>query len=102
MLLKGNKRYTFEVLQCGQPRAYADSILKIRVTAEYIPYVGKGEEYVPFSISKEKAIELIRVCRNDRFQTEEEDPEWHVATLKNCASPSDGIWELTIISQYTG
>jgi hypothetical protein len=90
------QRILIETLASGQPRAYADSRLHVRVTFEH-DWNGKG--FVPLDLPDE----TIR----DRLKglgcgfTDEPPENWASPTLRYLTRTAPGVWEFVVTEAFT-
>lgn len=93
-------RITYETLAAGQPRPYADSVYRYRVTFER-QWKTNEFELRPWEISRDVAIrELSRLPIG--FIPPDQKPEgWWSSRLDYLTEISPGVWEFQTHSPYT-
>jgi hypothetical protein len=86
-----------ETLQAGQPRAYADSIYKHRMTFEHTVQQGadQGKLTPDSSITAEKATDLCR-----EYYGYPTDPEWYEISHRITEAKGVGVFEITFIRVF--
>lgn len=96
----GTRRYTVEMLASGQPRAYADTIHKFRVSVEWVPYKNPQiEEWEPNELSPaliDKAAKALGYPWEEKGQGDWASPRLHSKT-----KIAPGVWEYTVVEAYT-
>jgi hypothetical protein len=110
-LAQGDRRYTVQVIACGQPRAYADTINHVRVTFEWVPYKRRepNEElaFEPWTGATEEAVgrRLKGLCCGFT----DFDPRTAPKTIDNhfrtrldwLCEVAPGVWEFHTTDPYT-
>lgn len=88
------RRYTVEILAAGQPRAYADTIYRARISYEWQGMAGFKDKNAPF-VRNEMTEE--RIVRRDAKHfygwTEKEEGDWASTRLEYLKMIEPGIWE---------
>jgi hypothetical protein len=104
----GDRRYTVEVLQSGQPRPYADHIRHMRVTFEWIPYTAEpSPDWALSPINNEQAVKdyLKGLCcgftdfKLEQGNTSTEDH--YKSRLDWLRLVSPGVWEFHVTTPFT-
>lgn len=97
-------RYTIETLASGQPRPYADSIYRHRITYEWQgPFSLKGEaKDAPFILCEKMNEQIVRRdCKHFSGWMEEGEGDWASTRLVYLKQVSPGVWEWETRAAYT-
>lgn len=89
-------RYTIETLASGQPRPYADTIRRHRITYEWQGMEGYKNIDAPFVLCENMHEQLVRRdCHHFSGWTERTDPAFgfHSTRLNYLKQVSLGVWE---------
>jgi len=86
---------TIEILEAGQPHPFADTRYRARIKVERSNFRGK---IIPKSLTEDQVKQLTRMfVRNFK-----DKPEWHERRLQSIRMIETGLWEVLLISPYTG
>jgi hypothetical protein len=92
-----------ETLASGQPRPYADSVDRFRVSGKFYWDSTTGPRLSDNYFLKDHEalayVEATRLCPRF-FAGDSRDRQWHEAYLKSIVQTSPGVWEIQIISPY--
>lgn len=99
-------RIEVEVLQSGQPRAYADTVYNTRVTFTYqVLYGPEKGLWVPWIwFDQPDRKEKLLACLREMPQAGYVEPpykNWASTRLDSLTNPSPGVWEIRTHSSYT-
>ena len=90
-----------ETLASGQPRPYADSVDKYRVSCEYYWDAIDGPRLSDsYFLKDHEVLALLRASRSTPNWVKKEEREWHQPYLDYITEVSPGVWEVQIISPY--
>lgn len=100
----GDRRYTVEMLQAGQPRAYADTVHEFILSVEWIPYrpglAPQAREWEPSGLSELLVKEAGRTLGHN-FKEKSESPGPFDSTLEAFANVGPGKWRFKVVTPYT-
>ena len=90
-----------ETISAGQPRPYADSIYKYRVSSDFYWDSTTGPRLSDSYLMKEKeALNAVSSVRGCPVWFAKDDRMWYEAYLESVVEATPGVWEVTIIQPY--
>jgi hypothetical protein len=91
-----------ETLAAGQPRPYADTVYKFRVSGKFYWDSTTGPRPDAYFLKDHEALAYVEGSRHCPrvFAGDSRDREWHEAYLQSIVQVEPGVWEVTIIQPY--
>ncbi len=113
MTVKGARRITIETLAAGQPAAYKDTRLHVRVTFEHVPYTSLDLEFVEHNVPEEYVRKVLLGLNCGFTEKVRKDPDcnwwdtrldWLRPVETDPGNPKETlayVWEFHTTTPYT-